>query len=69
MCTSFVVACPIIIKTDIDSFTVFLVVLFEGLAGVISFYFVETPSTILMADGRGYVNSTISVVNKTIAMP
>lgn len=31
-------ACPIIIKTDVDSFTVFLVVLFEGLAGVISFY-------------------------------
>ena len=60
-------ACPIIIKTDVDSFTVFLVVLFEGLAGVISFYFVETPSTILMADGRGYVNSTISVVNKTIS--
>lgn len=59
--------CPAIIKTEVDGFTVFLVVFFEGLAGVISFYFVETPSTILMADGRGYINSTISVINKTIS--
>lgn len=59
--------CPFIIKTDIDNLTVFLVVLFEGLAGVFSFYFVETPSTILIADGRGYINSSISVLNKTIS--
>lgn len=55
---------PFILKSNVDKLTISLVVLFQGLAGVISFYFVETQTVILTADGRGYVNNGINVVNQ-----
>ena len=57
---------PIILKTDVDFQTIFWIVIFEGMSGVISFYFIETPSVILLVDGRSYVNNTISLVNRII---
>lgn len=55
---------PFILKSNVDKLTISLVVLFQGLAGVISFYFVETQTVILTADGRGYVNNGINIVNQ-----
>lgn len=57
---------PLILKTGVGAVTVFLVVLFEGMAGAVSFYFVETRTMILAADGRGYVNNGVNVVDKTL---
>ena len=37
------------------------------MAGVLSFYFVQTPSSILSAFGEDYVNTTVEVFNKGIS--
>lgn len=58
---------PLIIKTELTYWTVFFVVLFEGMSGVVTFLFVQTKRTILFADGKGYVNNGVSVVNKTVS--
>ena len=58
---------PVIIKTSIDYSTVFLIVLLEGMSGVISFYFIETQTVVLFVDGRNYVNNTINLINKIIS--
>lgn len=57
---------PFILKTSVGIITVFLVVLFEGMAGAVSFYFVETRTMLLAADGRGYVNNGVNVVDKAL---
>ncbi len=58
---------PLILKTDVDYLTVFLIVFFEGMSGVVTFYFIQTQTVILMADGRGYVNNGVTVVNKSLS--
>lgn len=58
---------PFILKTDVDFLTVFLIVFFEGMSGVVTFYFIQTQTVILMADGRGYINNGVLVVNKTVS--
>lgn len=58
---------PIILKSNVDKTTIFFIVFWEGLSGVISFYYIETDIALLTADGRGYVNNGINVVNKTIS--
>ena len=57
---------PCIIKTDVDPFTVFFVVLFEGMSGVVSFFFVETPSIVISVDGKNYINNSINLINKIV---
>lgn len=55
---------PLVLKTNVDSVTIALIVLFEGMSGVISFYFIETPSIIIGVDGKNYVNNAINLLNK-----
>lgn len=57
---------PFVLKTNVDYLTIELVVLLEGISGVISFYYVETPSIIIGVDGKTYVNNTINIVNKIL---
>lgn len=57
---------PLVIRTDVDSVTVVLVVLFEGLSGVISFYYIETPTIIIAVDGKSYINNNITLINKIV---
>ena len=54
---------PLVLKTNVDSVTIALIVLFEGMSGVISFYFIETPSIIIGVDGKNYVNNAINLLN------
>ena len=61
------VIAPLAIKTNVDRLTVFLIVIIEGLSGVISFYYIETPVTMLNADGKGYVNNVLNLSNKVLA--
>lgn len=58
------VSAPFVLKSNIDKMTICLVVLFQGLAGVVNFYFVETQTIILTADGHGYVNNVVNVINQ-----
>lgn len=55
---------PLVLKTNVDVSTIVLIVLFEGLSGVISFYFIQTPSIIIGVDGKNYINNSINLINK-----
>ena len=57
---------PLVLKTNVDSVTVALMILFEGMSGVISFYFIEIPTIIIGVDGKSYVNNSINLLNKII---
>lgn len=52
---------PFIIKTNLDHFTVFWLSILEGMAGVISFFCVETETTLLVAVGKSYINSVVGI--------
>lgn len=57
---------PFAIKTNTGFWTVFFITLFEGLSGAISFYFVQTPTIFLSADGKNYINNGVNLLNKII---
>lgn len=57
---------PIVIKTNVSALTVSLIVLLEGMSGVISFYYVETSVIILNVDGKSYINNAITLANRII---
>lgn len=57
---------PYFIVTNVNSLTISLVVLFEGMSGVISFYFIQTPSIIISVDGKSYINNTINLLNRIV---
>lgn len=56
---------PIIIKSELNYWTIFFCVIFEGAAGVINFYFFSTQTILLNADGKGYVNELTNLAGKT----
>lgn len=58
--------CPYILKTNIDKLTIFLIIILEGMSGVICFYFTETKIAVLRADGRAYINQSFSAVNTAL---
>lgn len=58
---------PIVLNTNVDNTIVFLVVFFEGMSGVISFFFIQTQAMLLSADGKEYVSNGVNTVNKTIS--
>ena len=58
---------PTILKTNVDITTIALMVLFEGMSGVVSFYFIQTPSIIIDVDGKNYINNSINLINKIVA--
>lgn len=57
---------PFVLKTNVDEITIWAIVLFEGMSGVVSFYFIQTPSIIIGVDGRNYINNAINLANKII---
>lgn len=58
------VALPFVIKSDLNYKTIFLSVLFEGASGAITFYFIQTHSMFLVADGKTYIRSIIDLTIK-----
>lgn len=58
---------PYVIITDIDNTTVSLVVLFHGLSGALSFYFIQTKLIILRIEGKGYVINAVTLVHTLIS--
>ncbi len=57
---------PYIMKSNLPYITIFLIFLFEGASGVISFYYIQTPTILLNADGRGYVNNYVTLSNRIL---
>lgn len=56
---------PLAIRSDLNYWTIFLCVIFEGAAGVINFYFFSVQTILLNADGKGYVNELTNLFGKT----
>lgn len=55
---------PFVIKSNVSFWTIFFVTFFQGMAGVISFYFIENQTMIMVADGRSYYTNTVETINK-----
>lgn len=53
---------PIVLRTSLSRVDVFLLILFEGISGVLNFFFIQTKTIVLAADGRGYINNAVNVV-------
>lgn len=58
---------PFLLKTEVDRVTAAIFIFLEGMSGVVSFYFIQTSTVLLTADGKGYVNNTITVINRILA--
>lgn len=57
---------PFILKSNLPYYTISLYVLFEGLASVASFYFVNTILIFLNAVGENYVINIVTLISKMI---
>lgn len=64
ICLSVIV--PFILQTNIDYWTIFFFVLFEGLTSVVAFYFINTWTCLLQADGKSYITNAITLLNKIL---
>lgn len=53
---------PRLLKSNVDPLTISLITLLQGMSGVISFYFIQTKSVMLVADGKGYIYNGINVL-------
>lgn len=58
---------PIFIKSELDYWLIFWVIIFEGIGGVISFYFIQTLTSILRADGKSYVPNGLAFINRLLS--
>lgn len=61
---SFVV--PFILKTEIDYWTIFFFVIFEGLTSVVAFYFINTWTAFLTASGKTYITNSLTLLSKVL---
>ena len=61
------VLAPTLIKTSVDGRVVFFVVLLQGMSGVISFYYIQTITMVLAADGKSYINNGLKVVTQALS--
>lgn len=53
---------PLVFKTNIDKLTIFLVVLFSGLSGVINYFFQGKYRILLEAEGKNYILMSLSTI-------
>lgn len=58
---------PFILKTSLSYWTVCLIILFEGVANAISFYFVNTRSAFLTANGKNYAITSMDLVVRILS--
>lgn len=57
---------PFILKTEVDYWTIFAFVIFEGLTSVVAFYFINTWTCLLLSSGKSYITNSISLLNKVL---
>lgn len=58
----FAIFYPIIVKTEINKEIIFLVIILQGIPGVMNFYFISTYKQILIAEGKNYIISNITLI-------
>lgn len=57
---------PLVLKSNSSYSTIAFITLLQGMSGVISFFFIQTKSIILLVDGKGYVRNGINVLSQSI---
>lgn len=57
---------PLIVKSDIPIFTMLLIILFNGIPGVISYYFQGKFIILLQAEGKNYINTALTSIASTL---
>lgn len=57
---------PLVIKTSIGYWTIFIYIFFEGLTSVVSFYFINTWTCFLGANGKQYIVTWIGMMTKIL---
>ena len=57
---------PLVTNAEIDKVTIAAVILFQGLPGLINFYFVAAYEQLLIAEGKNYVVSNINVATRIL---
>ena len=63
----FAIVYPLVVKTDVPPLTIRLIILFQGISGVVNFHFTNTYTQLLVADGRNYVSSNLSLMVKAVS--
>ena len=58
---------PFVLNTTVDRYLIVVIVLLEGMSGVLTFFFAQTISIMLGADGRSYVNNAIVITDKILS--
>lgn len=58
---------PLVLESNLSYWNIFAIVLFEGAAGSISFFFIEKWSMLLAADGMNYITANIDFASKLIS--
>lgn len=57
---------PLIVKSDIPILTMLLIILFNGIPGVISYYFQGKYIILLQAEGKNYINTALTSLASTL---
>ena len=57
---------PFVFKTKVPYFTIFVYILFEGLSSVVTFYFINTWTTFLKANGDSYIINIFSLISRVL---
>ncbi len=63
----FALAFPWWAKTDVPASTIRMIILVQGVGGIVNFYFSNTLQQLLLADGRNYILSGLNLMVKTIS--
>lgn len=57
---------PIVVSSEIPTFTMMLIILFNGIPGVISYYFQGKFIILLQAEGKNYINTALTSLASTL---
>lgn len=57
---------PIVVSSEIPTFTMMLIILFNGIPGVVSYYFQGKFVILLQAEGKNYINTALTSLASTL---
>ena len=65
--TLFLIVYPLVAETEVPAQTIRMIILIQGLTGVLNFFFTNTYIQLLIADGRSYITSNLMLMVKAVA--
>ena len=63
----FAIVYPLVVNTNVSPITICQIILLQGLGGIVNFRFTNTYTQLLVADGRNYVFSNLTLMVKAVA--